>query len=102
MLAVQMLAIANAFLAPFPTSPHHRTPPPPPPPPPPQQTVAGGRGYYLMNEGCLLNQALVSYAMAFLFKRGYTPVQTPFFMRKTIMAQCAQLSQVKGVGGVNE
>ena len=26
--------------------------------------------------------ALINYAMSFLVRRGYTPVQTPFFMRK--------------------
>lgn len=57
------------------------------------QTVAGGRGYYLVGEGVLLNQALISYALQFAVKRGYKPVQTPFFMRQEIMAECAQLSQ---------
>lgn len=55
--------------------------------------VAGSRGYYLKNEGVLLNQALINFAMAFGVRRGYSPVHTPFFMQKSIMAQCAQLSQ---------
>lgn len=55
--------------------------------------VAGGRGYYLTNEGVLLNQALISYALQFVCKRGFAPVHTPFFMRQEIMAECAQLSQ---------
>ena len=33
-------------------------------------------------QGVLLNMALINYAMSFLIRRGYTPVQTPFFMRK--------------------
>lgn len=116
------------------------------------QTVAGGRGYYLINEGVLLNQvtsccstweeeglcdwgghciwpfgkvkcgtmlerrtvycsatacwpfrtsslpwccmqALINYGLQFAYKKGYMPVQTPFFMRQEIMAECAQLSQ---------
>lgn len=56
-------------------------------------TVAGSRGYYLKNEGLLLNQALINYAIQFAYRRGYCPVQTPFFMQKDIMAECAQLSQ---------
>ena len=56
------------------------------------QAVAGGRGYYLMNYGVLLNQALINYGMQFLALRGYCPVHTPFFMRKNIMAETAQLS----------
>ncbi|KAI3852076.1 hypothetical protein MKW98_020075 [Papaver atlanticum] len=55
--------------------------------------VAGGRGYYLKGVGVLLNQALISFGFAFLRKRNYTPIQTPFFMRKDIMAKCAQLAQ---------
>ena len=55
-------------------------------------TVAGGRGYYLTREGALLNQALISFALGFGYARGYSPVQTPFFMNKDIMAECAQLS----------
>ena len=35
--------------------------------------------------------ALINYALAFLVRRGYTPVQTPFFMRKECMSECAQL-----------
>lgn len=55
--------------------------------------VAGSRGYYLKNEGVLLNQALINFAMQFGVTRGYSPMHTPFFMQKSIMAQCAQLSQ---------
>jgi len=56
------------------------------------QAVAGSRGYYLTNYGVLLNQALINYGLQFLAMRGYCPVQTPFFMRKNIMAETAQLS----------
>lgn len=55
--------------------------------------VAGGRGYYLKGAGVLLNQALINCALQFGVTRGYTPVHTPFFMRKSVMAECAQLSQ---------
>lgn len=55
--------------------------------------IAGNRGYFLTGDGVLLNQALISYGMAFLVPRGYIPMQTPFFMGKTAMAAVAQLSQ---------
>eukprot|EP00262_Sarcandra_glabra_P005312 TRINITY_DN16751_c0_g1_i1.p1 TRINITY_DN16751_c0_g1~~TRINITY_DN16751_c0_g1_i1.p1 ORF type:complete len:457 (-),score=88.13 TRINITY_DN16751_c0_g1_i1:322-1692(-) len=55
--------------------------------------VAGGRGFYLKGAGVLLNQALINFGLAFLAKRSYEPLQTPFFMRKDIMAKCAQLAQ---------
>ena len=35
--------------------------------------------------------ALINYALSFLVRRGFTPVQTPFFMRKECMSECAQL-----------
>ncbi|PWA71500.1 Seryl-tRNA synthetase [Artemisia annua] len=55
--------------------------------------VAGGRGYYLKGVGVRLNQALINFGLDFLEKKGYTALQTPFFMRKDIMAKCAQLAQ---------
>lgn len=56
-------------------------------------TTAGARGYYLTREGPLLNQALITFALQFAYQRGFSPVHTPFFMVKDIMAECAQLSQ---------
>ena len=47
----------------------------------------------MKGSGVLLNQALVSYGQKFLYERNYTPIQTPFFMRKEVMAECAQLSE---------
>ncbi|CAH9145164.1 unnamed protein product [Cuscuta epithymum] len=55
--------------------------------------VAGGRGYYLKDDGVDLNQALISFALRFLKRRGYSRLQTPFFMRQDIMGKCAQLAQ---------
>jgi len=55
--------------------------------------VAGHRGYFLTGPGVLLNQAFQAYGIAFLGKRGYTPVQPPYMMKKDIMAGVAQLSQ---------
>ncbi|KAL6603480.1 hypothetical protein ACP70R_043841 [Stipagrostis hirtigluma subsp. patula] len=55
--------------------------------------VAGGRGYYLKDDGVMLNQALINFGLAFLRKRGFELMQTPFFMRKEAMEQCAQLAQ---------
>lgn len=55
--------------------------------------MAGGRGFYLKGDGVRLNQALINFGLDFLEKRGFTSLQTPFFMRKDIMAKCAQLAQ---------
>lgn len=56
-------------------------------------TVAGHRAYFLKGVGVLLNQALINYGLSFLLKRQYTALQPPFFMRKEIMAETAQLEE---------
>ncbi|KAJ1880961.1 Cytosolic seryl-tRNA synthetase, partial [Kickxella alabastrina] len=55
--------------------------------------VAGHRGYFLTGAGVDLNLALINYGLQFLAKRGYTKIQTPYFMRREMMAKTAQLSQ---------
>ncbi|XP_026191612.1 serine--tRNA ligase [Cyclospora cayetanensis] len=53
--------------------------------------VAGHRGYYLKGPGVMLNYALIQYGLNFLMKKGYQPVQPPFFMRKSVMGAAAEL-----------
>ena len=53
--------------------------------------VAGHRGYFLLNDGIDLNQALISYGLDFLRKKGYKKIQPPFMMRRHHMAKTAQL-----------
>jgi seryl-tRNA synthetase len=53
--------------------------------------VVGHRGYFLINYGVRLNLALIQYGLDFLTKKSYTPIQTPFFMNKDVMAKTAQL-----------
>ncbi|KAK3033146.1 hypothetical protein RJ639_036330 [Escallonia herrerae] len=55
--------------------------------------VAGYRGFYLKGDGVRLNQALINFGLDFLEKREFTLLQTPFFMRKDIMARCAQFDE---------
>ena len=54
--------------------------------------VAGHRGYYLRGAGVLLNQALINFGISTLMAKDYTPVQSPYFMKKSIMEQTCQLS----------
>ncbi|GIX65560.1 seryl-tRNA synthetase, cytoplasmic, putative [Babesia caballi] len=54
--------------------------------------IAGHRGYYLRGYGCLLNMALLQYGMDFLSRRGYEPIMPPYFMKKDIMRDCAELT----------
>lgn len=55
--------------------------------------IAGNRCYYLKGAVLFLESALVQYAMRILYKGGFTPVYTPFFMRKEVMQEVAQLSE---------
>jgi len=56
-------------------------------------TTSGGRGYYLSGPAVFLQQGLIQLALQTLYKEGYTPLYTPFFMKKEVMQEVAQLSQ---------
>lgn len=55
--------------------------------------VSGGRGYFLTGPAVFLEQALIQFSLHSLFEKDYTPLYTPFFMRKEVMQEVAQLSQ---------
>lgn len=55
--------------------------------------VSGGRGYFLTGPAVFLEHALIQHSLHSLFEKGYTPLYTPFFMRKEVMQEVAQLSQ---------
>lgn len=55
--------------------------------------VSGARGYYLKGPAVFLQAAVVQEALRRWDDKGYTPLYTPFFMRKEIMQEVAQLSQ---------
>lgn len=55
--------------------------------------IAGSRGFFLQGPTIWLHQALIQYALRFIYEKGFTPIYPPFFMRKQIMGQVAQLSQ---------
>jgi seryl-tRNA synthetase len=55
--------------------------------------VAGGRGYFLKGALVFLEQACIQLALRILSKKGFTPLYTPFFMRKDVMQEVAQLNQ---------
>merc|ERR1719219_228314 len=57
-------------------------------------TVASGsRAYYLMGPAVFLQQGLIQLALQVLYSKGYSPLYTPFFMKKEVMQEVAQLSQ---------
>jgi len=55
--------------------------------------TSGDRGYYLMGPAVFLQQGLIQLALQTLYKKDYVPLYTPFFMKKEIMQEVAQLSQ---------
>ena len=55
--------------------------------------ISGSRGYYLKGAGWFLKEALINYAVRFLVDRDYDVIEPPFWMRKSIMAEVAQLNQ---------
>jgi seryl-tRNA synthetase len=55
--------------------------------------VAGGRGYFLKGALVFLEQACIQLALRILSKKDFTPLYTPFFMRKDVMQEVAQLNQ---------
>lgn len=55
--------------------------------------MAGHRGYCLIDDGLLLNMALVNYGLHYLRKKDYTLCQPPYFMLRDQMAKTAQLEQ---------
>jgi seryl-tRNA synthetase len=55
--------------------------------------IAGSRGYFLQSTAIWLQQALIQYSLRFLEELNFELIYTPFWMRKQIMSQVAQLSQ---------
>lgn len=53
--------------------------------------ISGHRGFFLMDNGVDLNQALINYGLDFLRKKGYKKIMAPFLMRKDVMSKTAQL-----------
>jgi seryl-tRNA synthetase len=44
--------------------------------------IAGARFFYLKREGVLIDMALMSFALEEMVKKGYTPIEPPFLMRR--------------------
>ncbi|MEM3702798.1 MAG: serine--tRNA ligase [Candidatus Bathyarchaeia archaeon] len=44
--------------------------------------IAGARFFYLKKEGVLLDMALLSFALEEMIRKGYTPIEPPFMMRR--------------------
>jgi len=59
--------------------------------------IAGARFFYLKNEGVLLDMALMSFALEEIAKKGYTPIEPPFLMRRKPYEGVVALSDFEDV-----
>lgn len=48
-------------------------------------TIGGFRSYFLKNDGLMLEQALLNYALNMLYKDGFTPMSAPILVNKEAM-----------------
>ncbi len=55
--------------------------------------VAGSRGYFMKGPAVFLEQAIIQLALNILSEKDFEILYTPFFMRKEVMQEVAQLSQ---------
>ncbi|KAL5112173.1 Serine--tRNA ligase cytoplasmic [Taenia crassiceps] len=55
--------------------------------------ISGNRCYFLKGPLVFLEQAIINLSLRMLHERKYVPLYTPFFMRKEVMQEVAQLSQ---------
>jgi len=59
--------------------------------------IAGARFFYLKKEGVLLDMALRNFALEEMFKKGYTPIEPPFLMRRKPYEGVVALSDFEDV-----
>ena len=56
-------------------------------------SVSGARFYYLKRDILHLNLALIQFALNELEAKGYTPLQTPFFVKSEVAAETSELGE---------
>ena len=54
--------------------------------------ISGSRFYYLKADMVYLNMALLKFAMDILSEKGFTPFQTPFFIKHDVIKETAELA----------
>jgi seryl-tRNA synthetase len=59
--------------------------------------ISGSRFYFLKNELVRINQALINFALDFLYEKGYTLLQPPYMIRKNSMEGAVILEDFKEV-----
>lgn len=56
-------------------------------------SVSGARFYYLKQDLVFLNLALIQFALRELQNKGYTPLQTPFFVKSEVASETSELGE---------
>jgi seryl-tRNA synthetase len=59
--------------------------------------ITGARFYFLKNELVILNNAVLRFALDMLVKRGYSPVQPPFMMRRALYEGVTDMADFENV-----
>lgn len=59
--------------------------------------ISGSRFFFLKNEIVRMNQALINFALDFLFEKGYTPIQPPYMIKKNAMEGAVILADFEEV-----
>jgi seryl-tRNA synthetase len=59
--------------------------------------VAGARFFYLKGKGVLLDMAIMNFALEEMVKKGYTPIEPPFLMRRKPYEGVVALSDFEDV-----
>ncbi|MBD3339786.1 MAG: serine--tRNA ligase [Candidatus Lokiarchaeota archaeon] len=54
--------------------------------------IVGSRFYYLKGDIVSLNLSLMKFALEFLIEKGYTPLWTPYFVKREIIKAAAELA----------
>ena len=56
-------------------------------------SIAGSRFYYLKQDMLFMNLALIQFALNELTSKGYTPLQTPFFIKSQVAEETSELGE---------
>jgi len=59
--------------------------------------ISGSRFYFLKNDLVKLNHAIISFALDFIYEKGYTLLQPPYMIRKNAMEGAVILEDFKDV-----
>ncbi len=59
--------------------------------------IAGARFFYLKGQGVFLDYALMMFALEEMFKKGYTPIEPPYMMRRKAYEGVVSLSDFEDV-----